>query len=52
MLQVPTTVFTTLEFGSVGLSEQSAVDQYGEDNVEVSLSVLQGWVKHFGSHVL
>lgn len=32
---VPTTVFTPLEYGCVGLSEEDAVDKYGEDNLEV-----------------
>ena len=36
-LQVATTVFTPLEFGTVGLSEEKAIESYGEDNVEVSL---------------
>ena len=34
-LQVATTVFTPLEFGTVGLSEEKAIDAYGEDNIEV-----------------
>lgn len=33
--KIPTTVFTPLEFGTVGLSEEQAVETYGEDNVEV-----------------
>ncbi|CAG0890518.1 unnamed protein product [Cyprideis torosa] len=33
--QVPTTVFTPLEYASVGLSEDSAMQKYGEDNIEV-----------------
>lgn len=39
-LQVPTTVFTPLEYGSVGLTERQAVDRFGEDNVEVKIIVL------------
>ena len=35
VLQVPTTVFTPLEYGSVGLTERQAVNRFGEDNVEV-----------------
>ena len=38
-LQVATTVFTPLEFGTVGLSEEKAIDAYGEDNIEVRRSV-------------
>lgn len=33
---VATTVFTPLEYGSVGLGEEQAVKQYGADNIEVS----------------
>lgn len=33
--QVPTTVFTPLEYGCVGLSEEAAVQCYGSDNIEV-----------------
>ena len=40
VLQVPTTVFTPLEYGSVGLTERQAVDRFGEDNVEVKIIVL------------
>ncbi|KAK9391544.1 thioredoxin reductase 2 mitochondrial-like [Crotalus adamanteus] len=32
---VPTTVFTPLEYGSVGISEEAAVHRYGPDNIEV-----------------
>jgi len=32
---VATTVFSPLEYGCVGLSEEAAVAKYGEDNVEV-----------------
>ncbi|XP_064407348.1 thioredoxin reductase 2, mitochondrial-like isoform X2 [Halichondria panicea] len=32
---VPTTVFTPLEFASVGLSEEEAVSRYGNERVEV-----------------
>ncbi|KAM6111828.1 thioredoxin reductase 2, mitochondrial isoform 2-T2 [Pterocles gutturalis] len=32
---VPTTVFTPLEYGCVGLSEDAAVQCYGSDNIEV-----------------
>ena len=30
-------MFTPLEFGTVGLSEEKAIEFYGEDNTEVSL---------------
>ena len=34
-VNVPTTVFTPLEYGSVGLSEEDAVATYGADDIEV-----------------
>lgn len=33
--QVPTTVFTPLEYGCVGLSEEAAVARHGQEHVEV-----------------
>lgn len=36
--QVPTTVFTPLEYGCVGLSEEEAIAKYGEENLEVYIS--------------
>ncbi|XP_068706093.1 thioredoxin reductase 2, mitochondrial-like [Montipora foliosa] len=33
--KVATTVFTPLEFGTVGLSEEKAIDIHGEDNIEI-----------------
>eukprot|EP01041_Mallomonas_annulata_P014288 gene14288-30397_t len=35
---VATTVFTPYEYGCVGLSEEDAIDRYGEDDIEVYLS--------------
>eukprot|EP01135_Chromosphaera_perkinsii_P004544 Nk52_evm14s288 gene=Nk52_evmTU14s288 len=32
---IATTVFTPLEYGAIGLSEEDAIAQYGEDNIEV-----------------
>lgn len=32
---VPTTIFTPLEYSFVGLSEEQAIQKYGEDNVEI-----------------
>lgn len=32
---VATTVFSPLEYGCVGLSEEKAIEQHGEDNVEI-----------------
>ncbi|XP_066554463.1 thioredoxin reductase 3 [Amia ocellicauda] len=34
-VNVPTTVFTPLEYGCCGLSEEKAVELYGEENIEV-----------------
>ena len=34
-LQIPTTVFTPLEYSTVGLSESDALSKYGENNIEV-----------------
>jgi len=33
--KVPTTVFTPLEYGCVGLSEEDAIKKYGADDIEV-----------------
>ena len=40
-LKVATTVFTPLEFGTVGLSEEKAIDIHGEDNIEVGLAFVE-----------
>ena len=32
---VPTTIFTPSEYGTVGLSEEQAIQKYGEENLEV-----------------
>ena len=37
---IPTTVFTPLEYGSVGMTEEAAAEKYGEDNLEI-------WHMHF-----
>lgn len=34
-VNVPTTVFTPLEYGSVGLSEEDAIARYGPDDIQV-----------------
>ena len=34
-INVPTTVFTPLEYGACGYSEEQAVQEFGEDNIEV-----------------
>ncbi|KAK4312844.1 hypothetical protein Pmani_015761 [Petrolisthes manimaculis] len=40
-VNVPTTVFTPLEYGCCGLSEEAAIDKYGEDDIEVYHSSYQ-----------
>lgn len=32
---IPTTVFTPLEYGCCGWAEEDAIKQFGEDNIEV-----------------
>ncbi|XP_076609384.1 thioredoxin reductase 3 isoform X1 [Chaetodon auriga] len=39
-INVPTTVFTPLEYGACGLSEERATELYGQDNIEVFHSLL------------
>ncbi|XP_053113417.1 thioredoxin reductase 1, cytoplasmic isoform X2 [Hemicordylus capensis] len=34
-VNVPTTVFTPLEYGACGYSEEKAIEKFGEDNIEV-----------------
>lgn len=36
VLKVPTTVFTPLEYGVVGISEEEAISRHGADKIEVS----------------
>lgn len=46
---VPTTVFTPLEYGSCGFSEEKAFEKYGEENIEVyhsSFTPLEATVPH------
>lgn len=38
---VPTAVFTPLEYGCVGLSEDAAIEKFGEDDIEVYHSFFQ-----------
>uniref|UniRef100_A0A8C4EY74 Thioredoxin-disulfide reductase n=1 Tax=Dicentrarchus labrax TaxID=13489 RepID=A0A8C4EY74_DICLA len=39
-INVPTTVFTPLEYGACGLSEERATELYGQENIEVYHSLL------------
>jgi len=32
---VPTTIFTPIEYGAIGYSEEDAISKFGEDNIEV-----------------
>ncbi|ELR24105.1 thioredoxin reductase 1, cytoplasmic, putative [Acanthamoeba castellanii str. Neff] len=34
-INVPTTVFTPIEYGAIGYSEEDAIAQFGEDNLEI-----------------
>jgi len=34
-INVPTTVFTPMEYGCIGLSEEDAIKKYGDENIEV-----------------
>ena len=36
---VPTTVFTPLEYGAIGYSEEEAIAAFGEANIEVTHSI-------------
>ena len=51
---VPTTVFTPLEYGAIGLSEEAAIELYGQNNVEVyhtSFQPLEYTVAHRDENV-
>lgn len=39
-VNVPTTVFTPLEYGACGLSEERATELYGQENIEVTLTFI------------
>lgn len=41
-VNVPTTVFTPLEYGACGLSEERATELYGQENIEVTLTFI--WI--------
>jgi len=46
---IPTTVFTPLEYGVVGFSEEDAISKFGEDNIEVyhsNFTPLEATVPH------
>jgi pyruvate/2-oxoglutarate dehydrogenase complex dihydrolipoamide dehydrogenase (E3) component len=36
---VPTTVFTPIEYGAIGYSEEDAISKFGEDNIEVEENI-------------
>lgn len=38
---VPTTVFTPLEYGCIGLSEEDAIKEYGEENLKIYASTFK-----------
>lgn len=39
--KIATTVFTPLEYGAIGYSEEDAIDTFGKDNIEVYHAVFQ-----------
>lgn len=39
---VPTTVFTPLEYGAIGFSEEEAIEIFGADNIEVGFLRIKG----------
>jgi thioredoxin/glutathione reductase (selenoprotein) len=49
---VPTTVFTPLEYGCVGMSEELAKETYGEENIESYLSYFKPleWTVNHSAH--
>lgn len=51
-VNVPTTVFTPMEYGACGLSEERAVGLYGQENIEVTCTheQLLGWWCNNPSH--
>lgn len=40
-INVPTTVFTPMEYGACGLSEERAIGLYGQKNIEVTCTLAQ-----------
>lgn len=40
-INVPTTVFTPMEYGACGLSEERALGLYGQENIEVTCTLEQ-----------
>jgi thioredoxin reductase (NADPH) len=38
---IPTTVFTPMEYGTIGLTEQAAISHFGEENIEVCIFIIQ-----------
>ena len=50
-INVPTTVFTPLEYGCVGMSEETAEKQFGKDNIEVEKKFLTKFKTFFTTKV-
>lgn len=51
---VPTTVFTPIEYGCIGLSEEDAIMKYGEDDIQVyhsNYTPLEWTVPHYSDNV-
>jgi len=49
---VPTTVFTPLEYGCTGYSEEDAIEKFGKDNIESYISYLKPleWTMNHAEH--
>lgn len=44
---VPTTVFTPIEYGAIGFSEDEALDKFGAEQIEVRREERSVASKHF-----
>ena len=47
IFKVATTVFTPLEYGVVGLSEEQAIHEHGHDNIEVCYTFIKNTLFKF-----
>lgn len=45
---VPTTVFTPIEYGAIGYSEEEAIQLYGSENIEVNFEkkIVSKWFQN------
>lgn len=47
---IATTIFTPIEYGTIGLSEEDAYKQFGEENVDCWLTTFKPLEWNFSSH--